>query len=231
MSNREQAVVFARSIGWASRLPPKLQTDLLAAARLRALPQGTRLFAIGDPPGGFFAIVSGCLAVEAAQTSSPPHKTLLYHPGNWFGEGTVVGLKVRMSGVWATRDSHVLSIELADFRRVATVHPEAWRQVALLALETHARTIGLLQNLMLRNGQQRLRAILARLAGLHEELVPDPASIDATQAEIADIANLSRSVVSRFLQDMERDGTLRLGWGNIEILNAARLLQGIGTTR
>jgi len=225
MIDQKQAVAFARSTGWSSGLPPRLQDDLLGVARLRVLSEGTRLYAVGDPPGGLFGIVTGCLAAEAAQSGGSPHKSLLLHPGAWIGEGPVAGLKARMTGVWATRESQVLSIEIADFRRLASAQPEAWRHLALLALQTHGRTIGLAQDLMVRGGRQRLCAILARLGGLHEELVPDPTIVDATQAEVADIANLARSVVSRFLQEMEGEGILRLGRGTIEIQCQQRLLQ------
>lgn len=227
MITREDALAFARSTGWSSRLPGELQAELLAAARLRVLAEGTRVYSIGDPPGGLAGVVSGCLAGEAAQSGSPPHKSILLHPGAWIGEGPAAGLDARMTGVWATRKSAVLAIEIADFRRVAATQPEAWRLVALLALENHSRTMGLAQDLMVRGGRQRLLAILARLGGLREECVPDPAVIDATQAEIADIANLSRSVVSRFLQEMEVDGLLRLGRANLEILDPPGLLSRI----
>ena len=225
MITRDEALSFARRTGWSSRLPRPLQADLLDMARLRVLEEGARLYAIGDPPGGLYGLVSGCLAAEAAQSGAPPHKSLLLHPGAWFGAGPVAGLEARVIGTWATRPSAVLSIEIADFRRVAAVHPEAWRHIVLLEIENHARTMGLCQDLMVRGGRPRLLAILARLGGLHEKPVPEPAVIDATQDEVADIANLSRSVVSRFLQDMEREGLVRLRRKTIEIVDAGRLLQ------
>lgn len=185
------------------------------------------IYSIGDPPGGLFGLVAGCLAAEAAQSGSPPQKALLLHPGAWIGEGPVAGLDARMTGVWATRKSAILGVEIADFRRVASAHPDAWRHLALLALENHGRTIGLAQDLMVRRGRQRLLAILARLGGLREKRVPGPAIIDATQAEVADIANLSRSVVSRFLQELDREGLVRLGRATIEIPEPQRLLANI----
>jgi CRP-like cAMP-binding protein len=188
--------------------------------------EGAWLYGIDDPPGGIFGIVSGCLAAEVAQSGVAPQKVLLVHPGTWSGAGPVAGLEARIAGFCATRQTEVLFIEIADFRRVAEEQPEAWRHLSLLVLENLGQTIGLAQDLMVRSGRQRLRAILARLAGLHAELVPDPPIIYATQAEVADIANLARSVVSRFLQEMERDGILRPGWGTIEILNPQRLMRG-----
>jgi CRP-like cAMP-binding protein len=84
--------------------------------------------------------------------------------------------------------------------------------------------MGLAHDLMVRGGRRRLCAILARLGGLREECVPNPAIIDATQTEIADIANLSRGVVSRLLVDMERADLVRLGRAAIEIADPQRLL-------
>jgi hypothetical protein len=78
---------------------------------------------------------------------------------------------------------------------------------------------------MIRGGRRRLAAILARLAGLRDEVVPNPLFIDATQSEVADIANLARSVVSIFLKEMERDGVVRLTWATIEVLRPDLLLQ------
>ena len=224
---RDEALALARSTGWSSRLPPKLQADLLSVARLRVVTEGTWLYAVGGPPGGIFGIVSGCFAAASAQSSGGHQKSLLFHPGSWSGAGPVAGLPDRLAGFWATRDSQVLSIEIPDFRRVAAHHHDAWRQVALLVLENLGQTIGLTHALMVRGGSQRLRAILARLAGLHDELVPDPAIVDATQTDVADIANLSRSVVSQFLKEMEREGIIRLGWSSIEILSPQRLLESL----
>lgn len=227
MITRDQALSFARSTGWLSRLPSDLQTPLIAVSRLRILSEGTRLYSIGDPAGGLFSLVAGCLAAEAAQSGNPPHKSVLFHPGAWFGEGPTAGLKARVTGAWATRESAILAIEITDFRHVAATYPEAWRHLALLALETHARTMGLAHDLMTRGGRQRLLVILARLGGLREECVPVPAIIDATQTEVAEIANLSRGVVSRFLTQMDRDGLVRLGRATIEIPDPKRLLAEI----
>jgi CRP-like cAMP-binding protein len=171
-----------------------------------------------------YFLASGCLAAEVAPSFVLPQKSLLLYPGAWFGEGTTaVGRHV--VGLWATRPSAVLSIELGDFRRFARQQPEIWRYLALLGLENHYRTMGLAHDLMIRGGRRRLAAIVARLAGLRDEVVPRALVIDATQAEVADIANLARSVVSGFLKDLEEEGILSLSWGNIEILQPDVLLQ------
>jgi CRP-like cAMP-binding protein len=217
--------LFLDENGWLSDLPPKLRSALLEVSRLGLYRTGDRVYGLGDPPGGLYGLEEGSLALEAAQSGSPPQKGFLIHPGTWIGEGPVAGLEARITGAWATRPSRVLSIEIAGFRRVAAHNPELWRHLVLLALQNSMRVIGLAQDLMLRGSRQRLAALLARLGGLRDDHRPVPAVVDATQGEIAAIANLSRGVVSRLLLEMEQEGLVRLRRANVEILDPDRLLQ------
>jgi CRP-like cAMP-binding protein len=171
-----------------------------------------------------YFLASGCLAAEVSPSFILPQKSMLLYPGAWLAEGTTA-VGNHAVGIWATRSSAVLSIELGDFRRFARQHPEVWRYLALLNLENHYRTMGLAHDLMIRGGRRRLAAIIARMAGLRDEVVPRTLFIDATQAEIADIANLARSVVSGFLKELEDERIIGLSWGSVEILQPDALLQ------
>jgi CRP-like cAMP-binding protein len=201
-----------------------MTASLLAAARLKTYPTGARLCSIGDKPGAMFFLARGCLSAEVSPSVSSPHKCLLLYAGAWMGEGPTTQT-FRRVGLVTTRPSSVLLIENVDVRRVASVHSDLWRHLADLALTNHYRTMGLAHDLMIRGGRRRLAAILARLAGLRDDPVPDQLLIDATQMEVAEIANLARSVVSAFLQDLERDGIVRPKWGTIEVLRPDLLLQ------
>lgn len=224
-SNPAPAFLFLEDTGWLSELPPPLRAALLDVSRLKHFGAGDKVYGLGDPPGGLYGLEEGCLALEAAQSGSPPQKSYLIHPGTWIGEGPVAGLEARITGAWATRPSKVLSIEISGFRRVAARDPELWRHLVLLALQNNMRVIGLAQDLMLRGSRQRLAALLARLGGLRDDHRQVPAVVDATQGEIAAIANLSRGVVSRLLLEMEQEGLLQLRRAGVEILDPDRLLQ------
>jgi CRP-like cAMP-binding protein len=171
-----------------------------------------------------FFVAQGCIAAEVAMSIGPAHKAMLLYPGSWFAEGPTT-LTERAVGFFATRPSSVLIIDHLDVRRIASVYPDLWRFIALLNLENHRRTMGLAHDLMIRGGRRRFAALLARMAGLREEVAPDPPVIDATQAEVGEMVNLARSVVSTFLKEMEREGVLRLNWASIEVLKPDLLLQ------
>lgn len=119
----------------------------------------------------------------------------------------------------------VVAIEIVAFRRVAARTPELWRHLALLSLENNARSISLVQDLMLRGSRERLAAFSARQGGLRDAHPPALPVVDATQSDIAEMANLSRSIVSALLLKMERDGFVRQRRACVEIVDAARLLQ------
>lgn len=224
-SKSARAVLFLEETGWLFELPPPLRAALLDVSRLKHYDAGDRVYGLGDPPGGLYGLEEGCLALEAAQSDSPPQKGFLIHPGTWIGEGPVAGLEARITGAWATRPSKVLAIEIAGFRRIAAHTPDLWRHLVLLALQNNMRVIGLAQDLMLRGSRQRLAALLARLGGLRDDHRPVPAVVDATQGEIAAIANLSRGVVSRLLLEMEQECLVQLRRASVEILDPDRLLQ------
>lgn len=224
MNSATGAVPLVQRVGWLSRMPAPFRSALLDVARVRQYETGEVLFAVGDQPGGLYGLESGCLGLESAQSDCPPQKTFLVHPGTWIGEGPVAGLDVRMIGAWATRPSTVVAIEIAAFRRVAAHTPTLWRHLALLSLENNGRAIGLAQDLMLRGSRERLAALLVRLAGLRDAHPPAPAVVDATQSEIAAMANLSRSVVSSLLLKMELEGAVRLRRAEVEIVDPERLL-------
>ena len=224
-SNPPRSALLLEKTGWLSELPLPLRSALLELSRLKRYGAGDKIYGLGDPPGGLYGLEEGCLALEAAQSDSPPQKSYLIHPGAWIGEGPVAGLEARITGAWATRPSKVLFIEVAGFRRVAARDPDLWRHLVLLALQNTTRAIGLAQVLMLRGSRQRLAALLARLGGLRDDHHPAPAVVDATQGEIGAIANLSRGVVSRLLLEMEQDGLVQLRRASVEILDADRLLR------
>lgn len=224
MVSRADACARARQRGWLSRLSPERQAALLDTARIVQLDAGALLYNLGDPPGGMFGLVAGCVAAEAAQSDRPPQKGLLLHAVAWFGEGPLVGQPSRVVGIRATRPCTILSIEASAMHAIVRRDPEVWRDIARLAVENQLRVIGLAEDLMLRGSRERLAAILVRLAGLRDPEPPDQATVDATQTEIAAIANLSRSVVSDLLPKMERAGFVTLGRASVTIRDPAGLL-------
>ena len=204
-------------IGWLSNCPAEIQAAMFDIATVIRLESDATVYRLGAEPGGFFGIEAGCVAFEAAQSSRAPQKGLIFHPGCWFGEITLTGQRIRLVGARTTRPSTLVSIERHRFLALAARQPEVWRYVAELTAGNLARVVGLAEDLMLRDSRQRLAATLVRLAGLREAFPPNPPVIDATQSEIAAIANLSRSMASPLLHELVRDRLIELNRSTILI--------------
>lgn len=221
---RKEEIEVLRRIGWLSNCPAEVQAAIFDIATVLRLESDATVYQLGAEPGGFFGIEAGCVAFEAAQSSRAPQKGLILHAGCWFGEVTLTGQRIRLVGARTTRPSTLVSIERRRFLALAARQPEVWRYVADLMAANLARVVGLAEDLMLRDSRQRLAAILVRLAGLREAFPPNPPVIDATQSEIAAIANLSRSMASPLLHELEGDGLIELSRSMILIKNPAGLV-------
>jgi CRP-like cAMP-binding protein len=214
---RKEEIEVLRRIGWLSNCPAEVQAAIFDIATVLRLESDATVYQLGAEPGGFFGIEAGCVAFEAAQSSRAPQKGLIFHAGCWFGEVSLTGQRIRLVRARTTRPSTLVSIERRRFLALAARQPEVWRYVADLMAANLARVVGLAEDLMLRDSRQRL-------AGLREAFPPNPPVIDATQSEIAAIANLSRSMASPLLHELEGDGLIELSRSMILIKNPAGLV-------
>ncbi len=214
---------YLASTGWLATLPPKSRAEVLARARPRRLASGEVLHQVDGPPGGLVGLAEGSLAVDVALSLKYVRKAFLVHPGAWVGEGTVSVLEARLTGIWATRDSTVLTVSRPAFREVAADDPDLWRHLMAVALENQLRGYRMAEALMERDSRIRLVRILLLLGGQFDAYAQHSPDLDIEQGELATVANLSRSTLNPLLRALERDGLIGLGRGRITLRDADRL--------
>ena len=80
---------------------------------------------------------------------------------------------------------------------------------------------------MLRAPDKRLVAILLRLAGCRENIPSDfrSAEIDASQDELASMANVARVTAGLILRKFAKDGAIELAYRRIVVVDPDRLRQ------
>ncbi len=181
------------------RSAPRSVTSL-AIVRLA---RGRTLFAQGAPAKALYAVVSGevmCrIAAEDGTSSVLEHVA----PGGLFGlSGFAAGLPSRYEAV-ATQATQVLVIGSQAYDRLL----DTWPGFARALIEALARRFD--QNLLLldharhRDANTRLASALAQLR--RERAVRDPAmpgvwTLSASQAELAQLAGVSRQTANAWLQ-------------------------------
>ena len=200
----EDARKYLRSTGWLAATPDEFARRLVSAASVIHAPRGLSPQHVGDEPGGLWGIADGALALEVAPGRGAPEASFLLHAGAWCGEGGVIAGIPRIVGLKTTRRSVLLHMPHRRFFEIAREIPDAWRWVAGLSLGNTQRAIALADALMIRDSATRSATVIACLTGARGPgpVAPPPIELDLTQAELARIANVSRSVLNPTLRDL-----------------------------
>lgn len=208
---------------WYSHLPVELQNSLLGMARVRRLMPGHRLFKRGDPPCGMYAVLEGAVRVGSLNEQGKEALLSVMEAPHWFGE---IGL---FDGQPRTHDAlgvgqctllHVPQAELLAFLETQPVH---WRHLALLMSHKLRLTFINLEHLSLMPAPARVAHRLLLIAEGYGEIESARRVLQLPQEQLALMLSLSRQTTNQILKDLQSQGILHLGYGEIEILDIERL--------
>jgi CRP/FNR family transcriptional regulator len=194
-----------------------LRLAVAAGGRLVRFAAGDRIFAPGDFPGNWVAIVSG--QVRVSLTAPSGREVTLYRIGA--GEAcllttsSLIGDEPLPAEGLAETDVEARIVPKAAFERLIAEDPEFRRNVLRTYANRVTDLVVTMQDVLFRAMPERLaRALLARESG---------GSVEATHQAIAAELGSAREVVSRMLQKFERDGLIAMERGRIVIRDAGAL--------
>jgi len=199
--------------------PKNFRLALASVGIERNIQAGSPLYHAGDT-GSLFGVVSGCIAISVVFTCSPHTALHFAYPGYFIGQRPItVGLGYAVSAR-ARVDSKVVELPLPGLRKLVEAEPEWWRCLANLNSYWFDVAACSMVDMLIRDPGVRCVAVLLRLGGFRPfpHMAHAPSKVPVTQTELATNANLSRSRVSETLAQLERDGLIRRGYGDIEIL-------------
>ena len=208
---------------WFSRLPVQLQNSLLANARLRSLAPGQRLFQRGDPPCGLYAVLEGAVRVGAVSEQGKEALLSLVEPPHWFGEICLFDGQPRTHDAYGVGQCTLLHIPQNTLLALLDEYPQHWRQLALLMSQKLRMTFINLEQLSLLPAPARLAHRLLMIAEGYGETTPPRRVLQLPQEQLAAMLSLSRQTTNQILKELQGQGVIGLSYGEIEILDAARL--------
>ncbi|AIC17391.1 Crp/Fnr family transcriptional regulator [Pseudomonas chlororaphis] len=208
---------------WFSRLPVELQNSLLANARLRSLAPGQRLFQRGDPPCGLYAVLEGTVRVGAVSEQGKEALLSLVEAPHWFGEICLFDGQPRTHDAYAVGSCSLLNVPQAALLELLDEHPQYWRQLALLMSHKLRLTFINLEQLSLMPAPARVANRLLMIARGYGETDTLRRVLHLPQEQLALLLSLSRQTTNQILKDLQGQGILKLGYGEIEILDEDRL--------
>jgi CRP-like cAMP-binding protein len=205
--------------GWLSDVPAPFADSLLSLGSWLRCSAGEVVFRNGDPAGDLFGIASGAIRMHIAMNEHEQRVAHVCGPGFWFGDFELVTGTPRIMEIDANDELLLMRVARSSFLEMAEAHPEAWRWIALLAVQHGMLAIGAADDLMLASAEARVVAILLRLTGhrLNHPASPSLPSVRITQQELAVASNLSRTATGGILRELKRSGEISIDYGVIAI--------------
>ncbi len=215
---------------WFSSLSPSLRHDILRCAYVKRFRDGDLICARGDPAEAWSAVARGSVRVSSTSITGKQVTLSYVEPGIWFGDVAIFDGDRRTHDAYAHGDTTLLSVSVADLRKILAQHVELYE--ALLRL--HARRIrqlfGLVEDLNTLPLRARLAKQLAHLVRSYG--VPSlqdgreiRIGLHLAQEELAQLLGASRQRVNQELKAMEREEVIRIEPGGLVVRNREALMQ------
>ncbi|HKT99641.1 MAG TPA: Crp/Fnr family transcriptional regulator, partial [Paraburkholderia sp.] len=157
-------------------------------------------------------------------------------PARWFGEIALFDAGVRTHDAYAERDSTLFHVPRAALVALLDATPVWWHAFGLLLAQKLRLAFDAIEETALLPAAPRVARRLLLLATGYGEVgreagrdtvgAPHAARVvRVPQEDLALMLALSRQTVNQILRQFERDGLVALRYGEIEIVDAARLEQ------
>ncbi|MBW4790879.1 Crp/Fnr family transcriptional regulator [Pseudomonas tolaasii] len=208
---------------WFSHLPEPFQHSLLALARLRQLAAGQYLFKRGDPPCGLYAVLDGTLRISAVNEQGKEAILSLVELPYWFGEICLFDGLPRTHDACAVGPCTLLQVPQQALLKILDETPQYWRNLALLMSQKLRLSFIGLEQLSLMPAPVRLAHRLLMIVEGYGDIEHARRVLQLPQEDLAAMLSLSRQTTNALLKDLQAQGVVRLGYGEIEVLDVQRL--------
>lgn len=226
--HRESGQLGARALLRANALFRDLPRDTLAfIARLgytRPMRQGEILYLQGDAGDGLFLILSGEVRISATGAEGQELHLNTLTAGDVMGEIALIDGGRRTATATAIRTGTLFCIDRADFLELVARQPEITWQILQLLCQRVRWTSSLLEDSAFLAPEARLAKRLLAIAGAAGAATDQGVEVRISQEDLAGYLNLTRQVVNRLLQQLQKDGIVDVGRGRLVIRDPDRLL-------
>ena len=197
--------------------------EVLRAGRRRRFAKGEVIFHHGDPADSLYLLDTGRVAVRVLTPDGEQAILNVLGPGKVFGELALIdGHAHRTATITAMEACETILLGRGQFERLRERHPQVdGILLASLAAQVNRLSEHLLEVLF----SPAPRRVYRRLLILDREFGGEPIAI--TQEDLALMAGATRSTVNEILRELERQGTVRIGRGRLEVLDGPALARRV----
>lgn len=221
MDASQIADVLAHSPVFAP-LGQRERLELAARMRSKHFQRNEVIFHRDDPAGHVYLIASGTVKVSVPEEGGQQVVIALHRGGDVFGEISLFDEGPRSATVTAMTETTTFALANRDFMDVLRGSPDAMRQLLALLAQRIRRSTGHIEDLVFLDLPGRVAKLLLDQGELFGTNV-----VALTQEDLASFVGATRVAVNRVLVDLERRGGVKLGRGQVEIVDPAVLKKEI----
>ncbi|WP_176061305.1 Crp/Fnr family transcriptional regulator [Paraburkholderia sp. BCC1876] len=221
-NENELSALLARS-AWFRSAPADMQAQLIEAGRVERLVAGQRLFTRGDSDDGLYCVLDGLVRIGAASSAGKEALLAVIEPVNWFGEIALFDNRPRTHNAYAERDSVLFHVTRAVLAAMLERSPAYWHVFGLLLTQKLRLAFDAIEEAALLPAAQRVARRLLLMAGGYGEPGALRRVLKVPQEDLAMMLALSRQTINQVLKQFETQGALKLGYAEIEIIDAKKL--------
>ncbi|HTV68386.1 MAG TPA: Crp/Fnr family transcriptional regulator [Rhizobiaceae bacterium] len=213
---------LVRSAIWAA----ELSEDEIERARRgiseRSYSKGAYICHRGDRLDYWTGVLSGLVKISAISRSGKAMTFAGAGPGAWFGEGTIIKDEPRKYDLVAIRDTRLALLNKATFYWLFENSAAFNRFLVRQLNERMGQFIATIEYDRILGPKARIARNLSWL--FNPVLYPGTTGhIEITQEELGLLAGVSRQVANRSLQELEKEGLLKVEHERISVLDLSRL--------
>jgi CRP/FNR family cyclic AMP-dependent transcriptional regulator len=177
------------------------------------------IFSQGDPADAVFYIQDGKVKVCVISEMGKEAVVALHSKGDFFGEGCLIGQRLRLATVAALTDCTVMRLEKAAIVRALHDEPEFAEMFMTYLLTRNARVEEDLVDQLFNSSEKRLARVLLLMANFGKEGRPEPIIPKISQEMLAEMVGTTRSRVNHFMNKFRKLGLVSYN-GTLEVHNS-----------
>ncbi|MDH4425128.1 MAG: Crp/Fnr family transcriptional regulator [Acidovorax sp.] len=215
-----------QGIPWLGLLQPSERERAMAALLVGDARAGDYVCRVGRPVTYWFGVVEGLLKMSSDNAQGQTMTFTGVPPGGWFGEGTALKREPYRYNIQALRRSTVAGLPIDTFHWLLD-HSIGFNRFVMNQLnERLGQFIAAREIDRMNNPDVRVARSLASL--FNPVLYPGVGEVlRITQQELAYLVGLSRQRVNEALSALEAQGTIRVEYGGLRVLDLASLRSSV----
>ncbi|MEK8047801.1 Crp/Fnr family transcriptional regulator [Ideonella margarita] len=205
-------------------LPPEVRQELLLLAQRQLLEDRQWVCQSGDPAEALFGVVRGTLRVSVLAPNGAEAVVSVLEPGHWFGDISLFSALPRFNHVQAVGPAEIAVIPASEFHALIARRPDI--HMAFTKLLSHRLRVMMawIDDVILHPLPVRLATRLLAIDHRSQDEPYRSHFVNMSQDDLAASLGVSRQSVNRQLKLWEKDGTLRVHYRRIELLNLKQLM-------